>query len=295
MKTTPLIILIVSLLLAGTGVKCSMDQQKVMNLLVATHGNGELSKEGGLYQVSTSLQKQVDEAAINRKALVDAAEQARLKKNDAEDKRATAASNLTAKQDELKDWNKKLEESEARTTKLKAEYEASMAKVSTDLKDQLPQFSDSDVDLGLYAQAIKDYVESTKEEIASIEKSIEENVTTREQLVVKIAELKINLDRIHDVQAQFTKDYKQNSTEYTVAGVDTRWHFVVFFAEPSDGLLPGDSIPLLGHSGDAVVGALQIESVKGNVVIARYDTKTLPLGRPIQAGDRLFRKKPLGH
>ncbi|MFI3244803.1 MAG: hypothetical protein R3Y56_11180, partial [Akkermansia sp.] len=228
-----------------------------------------------------------------RKTAVDASEQSRLQKNDASDKRDEASANLQAKKDELADWNTKVEAAKVRVEQKKAEYESAMAEISGDLKDQLPDLSDSD--LNAYTQAVKDYVETTKEEIDGLAKNIEETITVREGLTSSVAGLDIDLKRIYAIQKKFKEEYSQNSTEYTVADVDHRWHFVVFFADPKDGLLPGDTIPLIGVDNGNTVGLLEIESVNGNVIIARYDVETLALGRPVQAGDKLFRKTPLGH
>ncbi len=293
MKIPHLIILILCLIVAGAGVKYSMDQQQVMNFLVATHGNGELIKEGGLYQLHSDLQKEVDSAALARKTAVDASEQSRLQKNDASDKRDEAAANLQAKKDELKDWNEKVEVAKARVEEKKAEYESAMAQISSDLKDQLPDLSDSD--LNSYIQAVKDYVDTTKEEVDALGKKIEEKIVVRDGLTGSVANLNLDLSRILDIQKKFKESYEMNAKEYTASAVDDRWQFVVFFADPSDGLLPGDTIPIQGREGEAFVGELKITSVNGNVVIAHYELETGSMARPFKVGDALFRRTPLGH
>ncbi|MFI3243397.1 MAG: hypothetical protein R3Y56_03995 [Akkermansia sp.] len=293
MKISHLTILLLCLILAGAGVKYSLDQQQVMNFLVATHGNGELVKEGGLYQLHTDLQKEVDAAAIARKAAVDASEKSRLQKNDASNKRDESASILQAKKVEAEEWNEKVEAAKARVEEKKAEYKAAMEQISADLKDQLPDVSDSD--LAAYAQAVKDFVDTTTEEISAIEKKMEEITVVRDGLTSSVAGLTVDLTRIHEIQKKFADDYALNSKEYVAAAVDDQWKFVIFFADPSDGLLPGDTVPILARGGSDIIGSLKITSIKGNVVTAHYDMDNGSVTRPFQVGDTLFRKTPLGH
>lgn len=293
MKISHLIILILCLIAAGAGVKYSMDQQQVMNFLVATHGNGELVKDGGLYQLHTELQKEVDAAALARKSAVDASDQARLQKNDASDKRDAAAANLQAKKDELAEWNRKVEAARARVEEKKAEYKAAMEQISADLQEQLPDLSDSD--LNAYTQAVKDYVDTTKEEVDALTKKTEETIVVRDALTSSVAGLNVDLTRILAIQKKFADEYALNSKEYVASAVDHRWQLVIFFADPSDGLLPGDTIPILGRGGSDVIGDLKIVSINGNVVVARYEMNNKTMTRPFQVGDLLFRKQPLGH
>ncbi len=293
MKISHLTILLLCLILAGAGVKYSMDQQQVMNFLVATHGNGELVKEGGLYQLHANLQKEVDAAAITRKSAVDSSEKSRLQMNDAKNKREESAAVLQAKKDEAEEWNAKVEAAKARVEEKKAEYKAAMEQVYEDLKDQLPDVSDSD--LSAYAQAVKDYVDTTTEEISAIDKKTEETVVVRDGLTSSVAGLTVDLARIHDIQKKFADEYALNSKEYVAAAVDDRWKFVIFFADPSDGLLPGDTIPILARGGADIIGSLKITNINGNVVTAHYSLDNGSAKRPFQVGDTLFRKTPLGH
>ncbi len=293
MKISHLTILVLCLILAGAGVKYSMDQQQVMNFLVATHGNGELVKQGGLYQLHADLQKEVDAAAIARKSAVDASEKSRLQKNDASNKREEAAANLQAKKDELAEWNEKVEVAKVRVEEKKAEYKAAMEQISADLKGKLPDISDAD--LTAYTQGVKDYVDSTKEEIESLVKKTEETIVVRDGLTTKVASLNVDLTRVQDVQKKFAADYALNSKEYVAAAVDDRWKFVIFFADPGDGLLPGDTIPILARGGADIIGSLKISTINGNVVVAHYNLDNGSVTRPFQVGDTLFRKTPLGH
>ena len=293
MKITQLIVVLLAVTFAGAGVKYSLDQQKVMNLLTKTHGNGELIKEGGLLEAQENYRKKVNKAAIERKTENEASEKARLLKNDASDKRAAAAEALASSQEQLAQTKVRLEAADASVAKIKAQYETSMASVTEDLKDELPELADADINT--YVQAINDYVASTQETIEKCKKDTEAQEVLMEEAAVRIAKLNSDIARVKEIQAKFASDYKKNDSEYVVATVDPHWNFVVFFAEPSDGLLPGDTVPLLSREGGEAIATLEIESVKGNVVIAKYDKESLTTGRAIVPGDRLFRKKPLGH
>ncbi len=254
MKVSQLVISLLVLILGGGLAMYSADQQKVMELLVATHGGGPQISDAdavGLRKLNVDLDAEVARISGERSAAIDATEGARVEMRDMRDKRNDSQAKLDADKAEL-------------------------------------------ADLKIQVEAIKAVVDRENARKQDLETRLEEERTVRTAATEKLAKEKIELNRINGINDRFFKDYMKNGDEFALLAVDMRWRFVAFKVGADSGLVAGDSTPLLVKRGAVEVVRLRIVSVSNGMVVAVFDPATLKPGVRPQVGDRVFRQKPIG-
>ena len=104
MKISQLLASLLVLLAGGAAIMYSADQQKVMDVLIATHGGGqqvEASSSTGLRKLNQDLDAERGTVASERAAAVKAAEAARVEMRDSQVKRDEAQNKLNDHKENL--------------------------------------------------------------------------------------------------------------------------------------------------------------------------------------------------
>ncbi len=292
MKITHLLWALVALGLAIFGIKYSLDQQKVLNMLVATHGGHDQAETGGgLRQLRKDLTSEASEMAKLRADAVSASDKQRLLMRDARNNKEESAAILEGKKSDLADAQAKLAEETARVDQMKLNIQAAMDSLKAGLGDSVPDVA-PDAEIKDFVFAISTYVEKTSAEIKTMEAQLEEQQTLVAAATDRVAKATVELANVEQIKADFVADYERNDDMFIVRGVNPRWNIVVFEAPTSSALIPGDQIPLIVKRGDAAIAELRIVSVNGNSVVAEYDPEKVPAGVQIVIGDQVIRKKP---
>lgn len=292
MKISQLVLSLLILIGGGMLAMYSADQQKVMDLLVTTHGGGSQVTDAdatGLRKLNTELDGEVARVSGERAAAVNAAEAARVELRDMRDKCADAKAKFEKDNGELDEWRAKVDEMTEKVGKLKASVETAVAKVKGGSSLDIP----AGAPFAEVMENIKSVVErettQSKEMTAVLEALEAKNAKTTQELAAK----KVELDKLKAVNEQFFKNYTKNADEFALQSVDMRWKFVSFHAGKESGLVPGDATPLLLKRGEQVIAPLRIVRITEGLVVAEFDEKDLPAGTVPQVGDTVFRVKPL--
>lgn len=291
MKISQLIISILVLLLGGGLAMYSDDQQKVMQLLVATHGGGSQisdSDAGGLRKLTLDLSAESARISGERAEAIKATEGARVEMRDIRGKRNDSESKLAQDKAELDGLNSQISATKKSVDQLRESYDAAIAKLK---ENGIEADSDGLTDV---LEAIKAIVEREKARSQELETSLEEEKTVRAAATEKLAKEKVELNRVNGINDRFFKDYMKNGDEFALLAVDMRWKFVVFHAGKDSGLVAGDATPLLVKRGPIDVVPLRIVSIKDGQVVAEFKLEDLAPGVRPQVGDLVFRKKPIG-
>ncbi len=292
MKVSQLVISILALLMGVGLVMYSADQQKVMEVLTATHGGGSQVADAdatGLRKLNSDLDAEVARISGERAAAIEATEGARVEMRDARDKRNDAAAKLDADKAENEDLKTQVEAAIKAVEQLRDTYNAALAKLKAD-----GALNADTTDLGALVEAVKEVVDRENARKKDLETQLEEEKMVREAATEKLAKEKVELNRITGINERFFKDYMKNGDEFALLAVDMRWRFVAFKVGADSGLVAGDTTPLLVKRGPVEVVKLRIISIKDGMVTAEFDPKTLAPGVRPQVGDMVFRQKPLG-
>lgn len=294
MKISQFVVALLVLLLGVAGIKYSMDQQKVMDLLVAAHGGGPLVEDmdaTGLRKINKELETSAADIAKQRSDALAASESARVEMRDARDKRSDAEAQLTRDQEELADWERRNEELSARAQELKKNLNTYMSQLkSADGVD----FSTTS-DMADMISKIKTFVEEETERTKKLNSDLQEKIMVRKAATQKVADVTAALNEQNAINDRFFDDYCRNGDEFSVLAVSPSWKMVVFQAGKDSGLLPGDSTPLLVKRGNTLIGSLRVVSNNEGMVVAEFDPEKLANGILPAAGDTIIRQKPLGN
>ncbi len=291
MKISQLIIVLIVAGLGVAGIKYTLDQQKIMNLLVTAHGGGPLVQDAdatGLRKAKSDLSLEAAAMATERADAVKASESARLEMRDHRDRRDDAQSQLERDTDERDSWQAKVTQAEARVAQIKEEYEKAVAHLKN-----IPDLGD-ETELVAALENLKAIVKNAKEEQERLTAEHEDKVEVRKAATDKVAREDTELKHVEGIIAKFEENYRKNKDEFPILAVDTRWNFVVFNAGKESNLVAGDTTPILVKRDGNMLTKLRILSVNGNQIIAEFDPTTLPAGVRLQVGDLAFREKPIG-
>ncbi len=291
MKISQLIIVVVLAGLGIAGIKYSMDQSTVMNLLITTHGGGPLVEDAdatGLRKEKAALTLEASTAATQRADAVKASESARIEMTDMRNKRDDAQAQLDSDKAEHDTWQEKIKPAEKRLAQLKEEYE----KIAAELKN-IPELGGEE-DMGTIMENLRTIVAEAKETQQKLSEDLENKKQVCEAATKKVAEETVEFERVKAINDRFFSNYQKNKDEFPILAVDTRWNFVVFNVGKDSGLVAGDTTPMLVKRNGNLLAKLRIVSVTAGQVIAEYDPTQLPAGVRLETGDLAFREKPLG-
>lgn len=294
MKISQLLASILVLLAGGAAIMYTADQQKVMDVVIATHGGGQqvdATSATGLRKLNLDLDAERGTVSSERAAAVKATEAARVEMRDSQVKRDEAQTKLDGHKAELDGVRSKVDAMNKSVETLRASLEAALAEIK----------SSASLDVGSSASAeavlasIREVVEKEQKRTEEITARLNDWQTARTAATEKLAKEKVELNRLTAINDKFFNDYSKNDDEYPLLAADSRWKFVVFNVGPESGLIAGDATPLLVKRGDVVVAPLRIVTISKGMVVAEYDPKQLQPGVRPEVGDRVFRVKPLGN
>ena len=294
MKISQLLASLLVLLAGGAAIMYSADQQKVMDVLIATHGGGqqvEASSSTGLRKLNQDLDAERGTVASERASTVKAAEAARVEMRDSLVKRDDAQNKLNDHKANLDGVRRKYKAMNESVQELRVSLDAALKEVRNASK--LDVSADPGADEVL--NAVRSVVEKEQKRTEEINAQLSDWQAARTAATEKLAKEKVELNRLTAINDKFFTDYSKNADEYPLLAADSRWKFVVFNVGPDSGLVAGDATPLLVKRGDVVVTPLRIISINKGMVIAEYDPKQLTPGVRPEVGDRVFRVKPLGN
>lgn len=292
MKISQLVLSLLILIGGGMLAMYSADQQKVMDLLVTTHGGGSQVTDAdatGLRKLNTELDSEVARVSGERATAVNAAEAARVELRDMRDKCADAKAKYEKDQGELDEWRAKVDEMAKKVEALRASVSAAIEKV----KGSSEMSISADSDFATVMENIKSVVERETATGKELTAKLEEAQAACEAVSKDLAAKQAELAKLKAANEQFFKNYSKNADEFALQGVDLRWKFVSFHAGKESGLVPGDATPLLLKRGGQVIAPLRIVRITEGLVVAEFDEKDLPAGTVPQVGDTVFRVKPL--
>ena len=293
MKISQLLASILVLLAGGAAIMYSSDQQKVMDVLIASHGGGQqvdASSATGLRKLNLDLDAERGTVSSERSAAVKAAEAARVEMMDSNVKRNEAQAKLDEHKASLDGVRRKVQAMKNSADELKVSLEAALKTVKASAALDV-----SDTDTEAVLTAIRELVENEKKRTDELNEKLADWQAARKAATERLAKEQVELNRLTAINDKFFTDYSKNSDEFPLLAADSRWKFVVFQAGPDSGLVPGDATPLLVKRGGVVVAPLRIVSISKGMVIAEYDPKDLMPGVRPEVGDRAFRVKPLGN
>ncbi len=291
MKISQLVIVVILAGLGVAGIKYTMDQSTVMNLLIAAHGGGPLVEDAdatGLRKEKAALTLEASTAATQRADAVKASESARIEMTDVRNKRDDAQAQYDSDTAEHEGLQPKLKSAEQRLAELKEEYE----KIAGELKD-IPEIG-GESDVSAFVENLREIVANAKETHTKLAEDLESKKNVCEAATRKVASETVEFERVKAINDRFFSDYNKNKDEYPILAVDTRWNFVVFNVGKDSGLVAGDTTPMLVKRNGQLLAKLRIVSVTAGQVIAEYDPTQLPAGLRLETGDVAFREKPLG-
>lgn len=294
MKISQLLVSILVLLAGGAAIMYTADQQKVMDIVIATHGGGQqvdASSATGLRKLNQDLDAERGTGSSERAAAVKATEAARVEMRDSQVKRDEAQGKLDGHKGELNSVRSKVEAMNKSVEELRASLESALA----DLKTSASLDVGSDASAEAVLESIRGIVEKEQKRTEEITEKLNDWQAARTAATEKLAKEKVELNRLTAINDKFFTDYSKNDDEYPLLAADSRWKFVVFNVGPESGLIAGDATPLLVKRGDVVVAPLRIVTISKGMVVAEYDPKQLVPGVRPEVGDRVFRVKPLGN
>ncbi len=292
MKISHLIIVILVAGLGAAGIKYTLSQRDVMDVIITAHGGGPLVEDmnaTGLRKARIDVDVQAATAATERADAVKASDSARLEMIDSLNNRNDSQSKLDRDKDELADWQGKVQRAHDRVKQIEAEFQAAV----TELQN-VPDLGE-ETELGTAMEKLKTVVEQERERNKELVADLADKVAVREALTEKVARETAEHLHIKGINDKFFENYTKNKDEFEILAVNSRWNFVVFNVGKESGLVAGDSTPLLAKRGDTLLANLRIVSITSDQVIAEYDPAQVPAGLSIQVGDRVFRQKPLGN
>ena len=299
MKLDQLILTLVVLLAGGAAIYYSCNQDKVMDLLIATHGGGQQVADAdaqGLRKVNQELEAEAARISSERAAAIKATESAQNVMNDHHNQRDDAETLLNTHKKELADL-------QASVDAQHASVEALVASIKESLKDLessgIPDFS-ADQPCSEVLVAIREYVARQQARKKDLDQRLKDAIAAHKAAAVKLAGEKDELVRATRVNADFFRDYSKNDDEFPVVAVDRRWNYVTFFVGNDSGLVAGDNKTLVVKRGGEAVSNLKIMSIDDGLVVAEYSDCVVPhltnpktMNHP-HVGDTVFRLKPLG-
>lgn len=294
MKISQLLVSILVLLAGGAAIMYTADQQKVMDIVIATHGGGQqvdASSATGLRKLNQDLDAERGTGSSERAAAVKATEAARVEMRDSQVKRDEAQGKVDGHKEELKSVRGKVDAMVKSVETLRASLETALA----DLKTSASLDVGSDASAEVVLESIRGIVEKEQKRTEEITEKLNDWQAARTAATEKLAKEKVELNRLTAINDKFFTDYSKNDDEYPLLAADSRWKFVVFNVGPESGLIAGDATPLLVKRGDVVVAPLRIVTISKGMVVAEYDPKQLQPGVRPEVGDRVFRVKPLGN
>ncbi|MBQ8377278.1 MAG: hypothetical protein IJX33_09560 [Akkermansia sp.] len=294
MKISQLLVSILVLLAGGAAIMYTADQQKVMDIVIATHGGGQqvdASSATGLRKLNQDLDAERGTGSSERAAAVKATEAARVEMRDSQVKRDEAQGKVDGHKEELKSVRGKVDAMVKSVETLRASLETALA----DLKTSASLDVGSDASAEVVLESIRGIVEKEQKRTEEITEKLNDWQAARTAATEKLAKEKVELNRLTAINDKFFTDYSKNDDEYPLLAADGRWKFVVFNVGPESGLIAGDATPLLVKRGDVVVAPLRIVTISKGMVVAEYDPKQLQPGVRPEVGDRVFRVKPLGN
>lgn len=294
MKISQLLASILVLLAGGAAIMYSADQQKVMDVVIATHGGGQqvdASSATGLRKLNQDLDAERGTVSSERAAAVKAAEAARVEMRDSHVKRDDAEAKFEDHKANLDGVRRKVQAMNESVEELRSSLEKALADVKAAAALDVGAGDSADAVL----ESIRSIVDKEKKRTEEITARLNDWQAARTAATEKLAKEKVELNRLTAINDKFFTDYSKNDDEYPLLAADSRWKFVVFKVGPDSGLIAGDATPLLVKRGDVVVAPLRIVTISKGMVIAEYDPKQLVPGVRPEVGDRVFRVKPLGN
>lgn len=294
MKISQLIVTTLCLGLGGAAVYYSVDQDKVMNLLLAVHGGGPNVEDGnatGLRKENQELERAAAQISSERNDAVKQTEQSQNVMNDQHAQRDDAELVLRNHQRELADVQAKVKEAQANIEQLRNAF-----------NEALEQLNASGLNFSISpGQSYMEVLEQIKTLIAKeqarekkLAGELKDALAKHKAAAEKLYGEKVELARATRTNTAFFKEYTKNDDEYVIDAVDPRWNYVCFNVGMDSGLIVGDTTSLQVRRSDNSVTPLRIRSIDSGEVIADYDPKKLPGGIRPQVGDVVFRIKPQG-
>ena len=294
MKISQLLASVLVLLCSGAAIMYSADQQKVMDVVIATHGGGQqvdASSATGLRKLNQDLDAERGTVSAERAAAVKAAEAARIEMRDSVVKRDEIQAKLEEHKASLDGVRAEVKAMQVKVEALKESFNKAMAKITSSDALQV----DASADFGEVLESIKSVVKAQEERGGKLNEELSEADAKCKKATEELAAKEVELNRLTAINDKFFTDYNKNDDEYPLLAVDARWKFVVFNAGPDSGLVPGDATPVLVKRGDVVIAPVRIVTVSNGMVVAEYEPKELTPGVRPELGDRAFRVKPLGN
>lgn len=294
MKISQLLASILVLLAGGAAIMYTADQQKVMDVVIATHGGGQqvdASSATGLRKLNQDLDAERGTGSSERAAAVKGAEAARVEMRDSMVKRDDAQAKLDDHKNVLDGVRSKVEAMKKSVEELRSSLEAALAEIKSSASLEVGESASPEAVLS----SIRSVVEREQKRTEEITEKLNDWQAARTAATEKLAKEKVELNRLTAINDKFFTDYSKNDDEYPLLAVDSRWKFVVFNVGPESGLIAGDATPLLVKRGDVVVAPLRIVTISKGMVVAEYDPKQLQPGVRPEVGDRVFRVKPMGN
>jgi hypothetical protein len=293
MKISQLLASILVLLVGGAAIMYSADQQKVMDVLIATHGGGQqvdASTAGGLRKLNQDLDGERGAVSSERAAAVKAVEATRVEMRDSHTRRDEAQATLDGHKAELKEALAKVEAMKESVEKVRTAFNEAVAEIKSSEAISVG----ASAELTEVLESIKNVVEREQKRTEELNERLNDWQAARAAATEKLAKEKVELNRLTAINDKFFTDYTKNDDEFPLLAVDPRWKFVVFNAGADSGLVPGDATPLLVKRGDVVIAKLRVISIANNQVIAEFKSEDLPAGIMLEVGDRVFMQKPIG-
>lgn len=294
MKISQLLASILVLLAGGAAIMYTADQQKVMDVVIATHGGGQqvdASSATGLRKLNQDLDAERGTVSSERAAAVKGAEAARVEMRDSMVKRDDAQAKLDEHKDSLDGVRRKVEAMKKSVEELRSSLDSALSEIKASAALEVGEGASPDAVLS----NIRSIVEREQKRTEEITEKLNDWQAARTAATEKLAQEKVELNRLTAINDKFFTDYSKNDDEYPLLAADSRWKFVVFNVGPDSGLIAGDATPLLVKRGDVVVAPLRIVTISKGMVVAEYDPKKLQPGVRPEVGDRVFRVKPLGN
>ncbi len=294
MKISQLLASILVLLAGGAAIMYSADQQKVMDVLIASHGGGQqvdAASATGLRKLNQDLDAERGTSSAERAAAVKATEAARVEMRDGCVKRDEAQEKLDAHKASLDGVRGKVKAMNDSVEQLRVSFNAALA----ELNGSGGLSVDASADFSTVLESIKSIVEREEKRTEEITERLNDWQAARKAATEKLAKEKVELNRLTAINDKFFADYSKNDDEYPLLAADMRWKFVVFNVGQDSGLIAGDTTPLLLKRGDVVITPLRIVSISQGTVIAEFEPEKLTPGVRPEVGDRVFRVKPLGN
>lgn len=286
MKVTSYILPVCAVALAALGYQYASNQATTLRMLVDARAGLGAGDAGGMAGINKSLEKKAIAEAQKRAETVKSNEQALVMARKAQEDLDAAKFVLEENNGKLEDIKARIAEAQRRYKEVEAENERVMNALHSVplLADVAPEDANA---------RIEEHVKEYDAEYEQLKERMENKTAERTRLTGEVAALEVDLANKLDTNKRFMDNYLKNTDEYIIEAVDPQWHFVVFSAANS-GLYAGESSPLLVQRNGTPITTVRVISVNGDKIVAEYDEKTLPRGVKIEAGDRVFRQKPLG-